>query len=174
MEVEVFSLESLSYSVRMCEIWLQAYVSPQKKKRSHFPLVCMKFVARIGSHPQHLISDKACEINFDSLLLAKGCQHICLPKSKHHSLGVPEKVIGDLDRNTRAVMADANIPPMYWDIVVQHVALLNACTSPAVCDPSITIFDADTGVVPDLTVFPPSGCFCLRHRASRSQIGCAK
>jgi hypothetical protein len=30
MEVEVFSLELLSYSVRMCEIWLQAYVSPQK------------------------------------------------------------------------------------------------------------------------------------------------
>jgi hypothetical protein len=60
-------------------------------------------------------------------------------KSKHHSLGVPEKVIGDLERKTRAVMADANIPQMYWDIVVQHVALLNACTSPAVCDPSITI-----------------------------------
>jgi hypothetical protein len=37
-------------------------------------------------------------------------------------------------------MADVNIPPMYWDIEVQHVALLNACTSPAVCDPSITIF----------------------------------
>ena len=30
MEVEVFSLESLSYSVRMCEIWLQAYVSPHE------------------------------------------------------------------------------------------------------------------------------------------------
>jgi hypothetical protein len=71
-------------------------------------------------------------------------------------------------------MADANIPPMCWDIVVQHVALLNACTSPAVCDPSITIFEADKGVVPDLAVFPPPGCFCLRYRASRSQIGCAK
>jgi hypothetical protein len=57
---------------------------------------------------------------FDSLLLAKGCQHISLPKSKHysHKLGVPEKVIGDLNRNTRAVMTDVNIPPMYWDIVV--------------------------------------------------------
>jgi hypothetical protein len=88
------------------------------KKRSHFPLVYMKFVARIGSHPQHLISDKAGEINskkFDSLLLAKGCQHICLPKGEHYSLGVPEKAIGDLDRNTRSVMADANIPPQYWD-----------------------------------------------------------
>ncbi len=52
------------------------------------------------------------------------------------------------------------------------IALLNACTSPTVCDPSITIFEADTGVVPDLAVFPPPGCFCLRYRASRSQIGC--
>ena len=33
------------------------------RKHSHFPLVYMKFVARIGSHPQHLLSDKAGEIN---------------------------------------------------------------------------------------------------------------
>ncbi len=32
------------------------------KKRSHFPLVYMKFVTRIGSHPQYRISDKTCEI----------------------------------------------------------------------------------------------------------------
>jgi hypothetical protein len=61
-------------------------------------------------------------------------------------------------------MVDDDIPPMYWDIVVQYVALLNACTSPVVCDPSITIFEADTGVVLDLTVFPPPGCFCLHCR----------
>jgi hypothetical protein len=77
------------------------------------------------------------------LLLAKGCQQICLPKGEHYSLGVSEKAIGD--RNTRAVMADATIPPLYWDIVVQHVALLNACTSPSICDPSISIFEADKG-----------------------------
>ena len=137
------------------------------KKRSHFPLVYMKFVARIGSHPQHLLSDKAGEISskkFDALLLAKGCNHICLPKNEHYSLGVPEKAIGDLDRNTRAIMADANIPPAYWDIVVQHAALLNACTSPSICAPEMTIFEADTGVVPDLAVFPPPGCFCIRYR----------
>ncbi len=102
--------------------------------RPHPPLVYMKFVARIDSHPQHLISDRACECEInrkkcDSLILAKGCQHICLPKSKHYSLCVPEKAIGDPDRNTRAVMTDANIPPLYWDITVEHVALLNAYTS---------------------------------------------
>ncbi len=86
------------------------------KKRSHFPLVYMKFVARIGSHPQHLISDKEDEINskkFNLLLLTKVCQHICLPKGEHYSLGVPEKAILDLDSNTRPVMNDANIPQMY-------------------------------------------------------------
>jgi hypothetical protein len=161
MEVEVFSLESLQHSVDMCEIWLNLMFP--HKKRSHFPLVYMKFVA----HPQHLISDKAGEINskkFDLLLLAKGCQLICLPKGEHYSLGVPEKVVVDLDRNTRVVMGDANIPPIYWGIVVQHVALLNVCTSPGTCDPSITIFETDTGFVPDLDVFPPPGCVCIRYR----------
>jgi hypothetical protein len=125
-------------------------------------------------HPQHLISDRACECEInrkkcDSLLLAKDCQHICLPKSKHYSLGVPEKAIDDPDRNTKAVMADVNIPPLYWDIAVQHVALLNACTSPSIRDSSITIFEADTGVVPDLAVFPPPGCFCIRYERKSSE-----
>ncbi len=82
---------------------------------------------RIGKHPQHLLSDKTGEINskkIDALLLAKGCNHICLPKNEHYSLGVSEKDIGDLDRNTRAIMSDANIPPPYWDIIVQHAAFL--------------------------------------------------
>jgi hypothetical protein len=63
------------------------------------------------------------------------------------------------------------------DIVRQHVAQLNTCTSPAICDPSITIFETDTGVVPDLSVFPPSGCFCIRYREKierRCQNGCTK
>ena len=50
------------------------------KKRSHFPLVCMKFVARIGSHPQHLISDKACEIN------SKSSIHCCWQKAVNTSV----------------------------------------------------------------------------------------
>jgi hypothetical protein len=53
---------------------------------------------------------------------------------------------------------------MYWYIVMQHVTLLNDCTSPAICDPSITIFESDTGVVPDLLVFPPPGFFCILYR----------
>ena len=88
-------------------------------------------MAKIGSHPQHLprLSDKAGEINskkIDALLLVKDCNHICLRKNEHYGLGVPEQTVGDLDRNTRAIMADANIPPPYWDIIVQHAALLNA------------------------------------------------
>ncbi len=62
---------------------------------------------------------------------------------------------------------------LYWfscsiqylsSVVVQHVALLNSFTSPCICDPSITIFETDTGVVPDLAVFPSSGCFCIHYR----------
>jgi hypothetical protein len=45
-----------------------------------------------------LVSEEAGEINlvFDSLLLANGRQHICLPKGEHYSLGVPEKATRSL------------------------------------------------------------------------------
>ncbi len=59
--------------------------------------------------------------------------------------------------------------------MVQHVALLNACTSPSICDQSITIFEADTGVVPDLAVFQSASVLLhslpRENRASRRQIG---
>ncbi len=67
---------------------------------------------------------------------------------------------------------------MYWDIVVQHVALLNACTSPAVCDPSITICWGWQGCcswsrcVSTARVLLSS--LRRENRASRSQIGFAK
>jgi hypothetical protein len=85
MEVEVISLESLSHIVGLCEVTRSVFkFTFPKKRQSHFPLVYVKFVDRIDSHPQHLISDKAGEIKskkFDSLLLVKGFQDICLPRA---------------------------------------------------------------------------------------------
>ena len=115
------------------------------RKHSHFPLVYMK-------------------------LLVNVCNHICLFQNEYYSLGVSEKTIDDLDRNTRAIMTDDNISPPHWDIIVKHVVLLNVCTSPSICDPEITIFEDDIGVVPDLAVFPPPGCFCIRHRNKIDRI----
>jgi hypothetical protein len=125
----------------MCEIWLQGYVSPQKVISLSSGLHEIRCSNRQSSAASNL--EQGMRDQYKSSI------HCCWQravnpsvflKSEHHSLGVPEKVIGDLDRNTRTVMDDVNIPPMYWDIVVQHVALLNACTSPVVCGPSITIF----------------------------------
>ena len=36
-------------------------------------------------------------------------------------------------------MADANVPLIYLDVLVHHLALLRACTSRPLCNPSITI-----------------------------------
>ena len=36
-------------------------------------------------------------------------------------------------------MADANVPLIYLDVLVHHLALLSACTSRPLCNPSITI-----------------------------------
>jgi hypothetical protein len=44
-------------------------------------------------------------------------------------------------------MADANVRLIYLDALVHHLALLSACTSRPLCNPSITIvfFRRDTG-----------------------------
>jgi hypothetical protein len=117
----------------------KAYVSPQKAISLSAGLHEIRCSNRQSSTASNLRQGMRDQIAKSSIPCCwqKAVNTSVFLKSEHHSLGVPEKVIGDLDRNT--VIADANIPPMCWDIVVQHVALLNACTSRAVCDPSITI-----------------------------------
>ena len=98
-------------------------------QETHFPLVNMKFVSTIGNR---II-----------------CYQTSQARSKVKNLKYwSEKTIGDLDRNNRVIMTDTNIPPTYWDIVVQHTAYWKHTLL-------LTIFESDTGVVPDLAVFPP-------------------
>ena len=46
-------------------------------------------------------------------------------------------------------MADAKVPLIYLNPLVHHLALLRACTSRPLCNPSITIvpFKRDTGAI---------------------------
>ena len=64
------------------------------KKRKHFQLVYMEFVARIGRHPAVLISDNGVEwtsTRFEKYLIAKGVNHITVPRNVHSSNGPAEK-----------------------------------------------------------------------------------
>ena len=137
---------------------------PHRKKK-HFPLVFLQFVARIGMYPKKLFSDKAGEIEsstFGKLILVRGVESITVPKGEHYSNPHAEKAIQDLDKMLKAILLDSGIPHDCWDIVVQHCALINSMTSPSLLDPSKTIFEVVNGVIPDLDALPLVGCLAVR------------
>jgi hypothetical protein len=134
-------------------------------KRKHFPLVYFEFTNRIGRHPKVLYSDLASEITSSSLqryLLVKGVNHVNVPRGEHHSIGVAEKAIQDLSNMMRCMLADSNVPNIYWDFVVEHAALVNSMIMPSICDKTKTIFEAVWDVIPNIDLVPPVGCFCAR------------
>jgi hypothetical protein len=88
--------------------------------------------------------------DFESYLLVKGVNHIPVPRSEHHGIGVAEKAIQDLSNIMRSYLTDSNLPGIYWDYVVEHAALVNSMITPSITDKSRTIFEHVWGVVPNL------------------------
>ena len=134
-------------------------------KRKHFPIVYFTFINRIGRHPKVLYSDLAPEMTgneMERLFLVKGVNHITVPRGEHHSIGVAEKAIQDLSNMMRSYLTDSNLPGIYWDYVVEHAALVNSMITPSITDKSRTIFEHVWGVVPNLDLIPPIGCFAAR------------
>jgi hypothetical protein len=134
-------------------------------KRKHAPIVLLKFVARIGGWPKTLYSDSAGEFKsqvLKTMILAKGCNHIKVPKGEHHAIGKAESAVSELDKMTRATLHDANLPFNVWDFVVEHMALLDSMTSYATNDPTQTIFESVYSVKPSFDSIPPVGCFGVR------------
>jgi len=56
----------------------------------------------------------------------KGVNHVNVPRGEHHSIGVAEKAIQDLSNMMRCMLADSNIPNIYWNFVVEHATLVNS------------------------------------------------
>ena len=139
------------------------FTAHQKKK--HFPAVYLKFVQRVGRHPQVLYSDKGGElvsIPLQRLFTARHVSHIIVPRGEHYSIGVAEKAIQDICNILKCLLADGNIPPKFWDVVGEHATLINMMTSPSIRNPDITIFEDLFGAIPNLDLLPPVGCFAVR------------
>ena len=139
------------------------YIAHQKKK--HYPAVYLKFVQRVGRHPQVLYTDKGGEIvsiPLQRLFLARNVSHIIVPRGEHHSIGVAEKAIQDICNIMKCLLADGNIPPRFWDVVGEHATLINMMTSPSIRNSDITIFEDLYGAIPNLDLLPPVGCFAVR------------
>ena len=68
---------------------------------------------------------------FERYLLVKGVNHVNVPRGEHHSIGVAaEKAIQDLSNMMRCMLADSNVPGIYWDFVIEHAALVNSMITP--------------------------------------------
>ena len=148
------------YAIFICARTGQKVYIPLAK-RSHFPLVYLRFVQKIDRHPKVLYSDLGGEMTsgrFGELLLIKGTRHITVPRGEHFIIGIAEKAIQDIDNAVATTMADAGIPKKYWDIVGEHVALVLQMTSPSRQDPSITIFEACYDSVPNLDLLAVFVC----------------
>jgi hypothetical protein len=79
---------------------------------------------------------------FERYLLVKGVNYVNVPRGEHHSIGVAEKAIQDLSNMMRCMLADSNVPGIYWDFVIEHAALVNSMITPSTSDKTKTIFEA--------------------------------
>ena len=114
------------------------------------------------------MADRSGEIlskRLGSLLTAKLVKFTPLAVDEHFRNGGAEKAIQDIDYMTTCLMADHNLPKDCWDVVGEHASLLNACLYPCPSNPSITIYECETGEIPNLDAIPEVGCFAVRYLA---------
>ena len=155
------------YTVFVCAKSGRKLYFPHKKK-SHLPIVFLKFVAHVGCFPKVVIADKAGEIlskRMDSLFTAKMVKLRTVGVDEHFANGGPEKAIQDIDYMVACIMADKNLPKNCWDIVGEQATMINACLNPCPVDQSVTIYECETGEIPNLDAIPEVGSFAVRHLA---------
>ena len=129
-------------------------------KCKHAPIVLLKFVAHIGGWTKTLYSDSAGEFKsqvLKNMFLTKGCNHIKVSKDDHHAIGKAESAVPELDKMTRVTIHDANLPFNVWDLVVEHMTLVDSMTTYATNDSSQTIFEIVYCVKPSFDNIPPVG-----------------
>ena len=81
-----------------------------------------------------------------------------MPKDEHSKIGSAERAIDQIYRMVAA------------SLVGEHCSLLNAVTQSCPTDHGITIYEAETGLIPDLDVLPPLGCFSVRYLSKMDRI----
>ena len=125
-----------------------------------------KFCARVGRYPKLLVIDQACEILSKAMGSRLDAQGTCIdpcPKDEHSKIGSAQRAMGEIDHMIACSVLDGNLPPASWDFVCEHSSLFKAVTQSCPTDDSITKYEAETGMIPDLDPIPPLGCFGFRY-----------
>ena len=97
----------------------------------------------IGGRQSRQDSEQA----FESLLSAKLVKLTPVATDEHFRNGGAKKAVQDIDYMTTCLMADRGLPKECWDVVGEHASLLNACHYPCPSNPSISIYECETGEV---------------------------
>ena len=128
------------------------------KKKSHYPLVYFKFCR----YPKFLVTNQAGKIlskDMGSKLAAQGTRIDPCPKDEHSKNGSAEHAIGEFDRMIACGVLDGNLPPASWDLVGDDCSILNAITQSCPNNDSITIYEAEIGMIHDLDLILPLACY---------------
>ena len=113
----------------------------------------LKFVARVGRAPRLLVTDQAGK-TMGARLVVQGTDIEPVPKDEHSKLGSAERALDEISRMVAVVMLDTNVPKYAWDIVGKHCSLINAVTQSCPTDSSTTIYEAESGLIPDSDKIP--------------------
>jgi len=62
----------------------------------------------------------------------------------------------------KTLLAAQNLPSNIWDILVEHSTLIHAVTRLCSTNKKVTVYEAETGMIPNLDDIPLVGCFAMR------------
>ena len=141
------------------------YLAISYERQSEFPSVLLQFVANIARFSKILVCDSAGEMLSATMTGTFAPHELSLhvvPKGEHFANGPAERVIALIDNMVKTLLAARSLPCNTWDILVEHSTLIHAVTRLCPTNKKVTVYEAETGMIPNLDGIPPVGCFAIR------------
>jgi len=164
-ECQIKSFQGNSYYSIFVDEQSGRYLIIAHAHKSDYPLIFLKFVAKIGRFPRVFVCDSAGEL-LSNTLPGTFAQHSVslevVPKDKHHLNGPVERGIALVDSMLKTWLSDCNLPRHMWDVLAEHATLIIAVTKLCPTNKKITVYEAETNMIPNLDQIPPVGCFAVR------------
>jgi len=85
-----------------------------------------------------------------------------VPEGEHFANRPAESAIALIDNMVRTLLAAQNLPSNTWNILVEHSILIHAVTRLCPTNKKVTVYETETGMIPNLDEIPPVGCFAIR------------
>jgi len=127
--------------------------------------VFLHFVAKVARFPKILVRDSSCEMLSATMTGTFALHELSLhvvPKKEHFANVPAERAIALIDNTVKTLLAAHNLLCNTWDTLVEHSTLIHAVTRLCSTNNLVTVYEAETGMIPNLDGIPPVGCFAIR------------